>query len=167
MASAEDLVAHPVQADRLISVAADLGPVAVIDHGSPEAVRASAGPASTFEVRSAYLDQSVMGYLIYGVGAISASLAVALSRSDAQAALHSSALAIGVVSAGLTGDRLDRLLGARMVHIGTYLLLATAIFLLAWAPAFTATLIGASAIGLGTGLILLAHQPCGGVDVGS
>lgn len=113
-------------------------------------------PASTFEVRSSYLDQSVIGYLLYGVGAVTAFLAVVLSLSDAEAALHSSALAVGIALAGLAGERLDGLLGARTAHAGAYLLLAIASVCLAFAPAYGVTLLGAMAAGLGTGL-LLAH----------
>ncbi len=113
-------------------------------------------PASTFEVRSSYLDQSVIGYLLYGVGAVTAFLAVVLSLSDAEAALHSSALAVGIALAGLAGERLDGLLGARTAHAGAYLLLAIASVCLAFAPAYSVTLLGALAAGLGTGL-LLAH----------
>lgn len=113
-------------------------------------------PASVFEVRSSYLDQSVIGYLLYGVGAVTAFLAVVLSLSDAEAALHSSALAIGIAVAGLAGDRLDALLGARPAHAVAYLLLALASVCLATAPAYAVTLAGAAAAGLGTGL-LLAH----------
>ena len=113
-------------------------------------------PASTFEVRSSYLDQSVIGYLLYGVGAVTAFLAVVLSLSDAEAALHSSALAVGIALAGLAGERLDGLLGARTAHAVAYLLLAIASVCLASAPAYGVTLLGALAAGLGTGL-LLAH----------
>ena len=60
-------------------------------------------PASASETRSAYLDQSVVAYLLYGVGAVTAFLAVALSLSDTAAALHSSLLAVGLLSAGLIG----------------------------------------------------------------
>jgi MFS family permease len=113
-------------------------------------------PASSFEVRSSYLDQAVIGYLLYGVGAVTAFLAVVLSLSDAEAALHSSALAVGIALAGLAGDRLDALVGARPAHATAYLLLAVASVCLATAPAYLVTLAGAAAAGLGTGL-LLAH----------
>jgi MFS family permease len=113
-------------------------------------------PASSIEVRSSYLDQAVIGYLLYGVGAVTAFLAVVLSLSDAEAALHSSALAVGIALAGLAGDRLDALVGARPAHATAYLLLAVASVCLATAPAYLVTLAGAAAAGLGTGL-LLAH----------
>ena len=73
-------------------------------------------PASSSETRSAYLDQSTVGYLLYGVGAVTAFIAAVLSLSDAAAALHSSLLAIGLLGAGLTSDWLDAHLGARAAH---------------------------------------------------
>jgi MFS family permease len=111
-------------------------------------------PASSSETRSAYLDQSVVGYLLYGVGAVTAFLAVALSLSDATAALHSSLLAAGLLAAGITGDRLVALLGPRWAHRLAYLLLAIASVCLATAPAFVVTLAGAGMVGLGAGLLL-------------
>ena len=127
-----------------------------IEADAPASAFEADAPAPAFEVRSSYLDQSVIGYLLYGVGAVTAFLAVVLSLSDAEAALHSSALAIGIAVAGLAGDRLDALIGARPAHAVAYLLLALASVCLATAPAYAVTLAGAAAAGLGTGL-LLAH----------
>ena len=111
-------------------------------------------PASSSEARSAYLDQSVVAYLLYGVGAVTAFLAVVLSLSDAVAALHSSLLAVGLLVAGLTGDRIDARLGSRSAHRMAYLLLAIASVCLATAPALVVTLAGAAMVGLGAGLLL-------------
>ena len=111
-------------------------------------------PATPNEARSAYADQVLIGYLLYGVGAITAFLAVALSLSDAAAALHSSVLAIGLLVAGLAGDRIDRAVGSRRAHGLGYLSLATACVCLATAPAFAVTLTGAGLVGIGTGLLL-------------
>lgn len=123
---------------------------------APESVPAAETAAPAFEVRRSYLDQSVIGYLLYGVGAVTPFLAVVLSLTDAQAGLHSSVLAAGIAIAGLGGDRLDALVGSRVAHVTAYLLLATASVCLVTAPAFAVTLAGAGAVGLGTGL-LLAH----------
>ncbi len=111
-------------------------------------------PASALETRSAYLDQSVVGYLLYGVGAVTAFLALALSLSDAAAALHSSVLAIGLLVAGLSGDQLVTRLGPRAAHGSAYVLLAIASLCLVTAPAFPVTLAGAGMVGLGTGFLL-------------
>lgn len=111
-------------------------------------------PASSAETRGAYLGQSVVAYLLYGVGAVTAFLAVALSLSDAAAALHSSMLAVGLLVAGLTGDRLDALVGPRAALGIAHLLLFVAIVCLATVPAFAVTLVGAGLVGLGAGLLL-------------
>jgi MFS family permease len=113
-------------------------------------------PASTLEVRSAYVDQAVVGYLLYGVGAVTAFLAAALALSDAEAALHSSLLAIGLLGAGFAGDRVDALIGARNANVLAYVLLAIASVCIATAPAYVITLAGAGLIGVSVGL-LLAH----------
>jgi MFS family permease len=112
-------------------------------------------PASTAEVRSAYIDQAVVGYLLYGVGAVTAFLAAALTLSDAEAALHSSVLAIGLLVAGFAGDRVDARIGLRRSNVLAYGLLATASVCLATAPAYVVTLAGAG-MGVAVGL-LLAH----------
>ncbi|MEX1294860.1 MAG: hypothetical protein AB1Z67_01685 [Candidatus Limnocylindrales bacterium] len=113
-------------------------------------------PASAPEVRSAYIDQTVVGYLLYGVGAVTAFLAAALSLSDAEAALHSSMLAVGLLVAGVAGDRLDARIGLRRANVLAYALLAAASVCLATAPAYVVTLAGAGMVGIAVGL-LLAH----------
>jgi MFS family permease len=111
-------------------------------------------PASAAEARTAYLDQAVVGYLLYGVGAITAFLTVALSLSDAAAALHSSLMAVGFLAAGVSSDGLTARLGQRNTQRGAYLLLAAAAACLATAPSFAVTLVGAAMVGLGAGLLL-------------
>lgn len=111
-------------------------------------------PAARPDVWRAYLDQSTVGYGIYSVGAVTAFLAVALALTDAEASLHSSSLAAGMVAAGLTSERLDRLCGAKSVHIGALLVIGLAGFLLAWAPALMVTLPAAAAVGVGSGALL-------------
>lgn len=131
-ADADGLTAHGLQPDRLVSRRV---------------------PASTPEVRRAYLDQSVLGYVIYAVGAVTAFIAVALSLSDAQAGLHSSALAVGMVLAGGSGDRLDHIVGPKAMHLIALALLAAGSILVVWAPVLLVTLGGAGSIGLGGGLV--------------
>lgn len=113
-------------------------------------------PASRGEAGSAYVDQVVIGYLLYGVGAVTAFLAAALTLSDAEAALHSSLLAIGLLGAGLAGDRIDTTIGAKRANVLAYVLLAIASVCIATAPAYLVTLAGAGMVGVSVGL-LLAH----------
>ena len=108
------------------------------------------------DVRRAYLDGVGTGYFIYAVGAVTAFLAATLSLSDAQAGLHSSAMAIGLVVAGLICDRLDARIGNRVMHAVAFVLLGVSVVVLAWPPAFAASLAAAAGIGFGCG-IALAH----------
>ena len=118
--------------------------------------RTAESPVSAREAASAYFDNGAVGYLLYGVGAVTAFLAAALTLSDAQAALHSSLLAFGLLGAGLGGDRIDSVVGSKRANVGAYGLLAVGSGCIALAPAYGVTLAGAAAIGTGVGL-LLAH----------
>lgn len=113
-------------------------------------------PASRREAGSAYVDLAVVGYLLYGVGAVTAFLAAALALSDAEAALHSSLLAVGLLAAGFGTDRVDTAIGPRRANIVAYALLALGSVSIVTALAYPLTLAGAGSIGLGVGL-LLAH----------
>jgi fucose permease len=117
---------------------------------------AAARPADDWltDVRRSYLDQGAIGYLIYMVGAVTAFLAAALALSDGQAGLHSSALAVGMITASLLSHGLDRRFGVRLSHFAALALCLAGALLLAWAPAFPVSLLGAAGIGLGCGLLL-------------
>ncbi len=121
-------------------------------NGEPE-VR---GPARAWltDVRRSYLDQGAIGYLIYMVGAVTAFLAAALALSDAEAGLHSSAMAVGMIGASLFSHHLDHRFGVRSVHFAGLAASALAALLLAWAPSFGVTLLAAAGVGLGCGLLL-------------
>jgi MFS family permease len=105
-------------------------------------------------VRRSYIDQAAIGYLIYMVGAVTAFLAAALALSDGQAGLHSSAMAVGMIGASLLSHGLDHRFGVRVIHLGALAILIAAALLLAWAPAFAVSLLGAAGVGLGCGLLL-------------
>ena len=106
------------------------------------------------DVRRSYLDQGAIGYLIYMVGAVTAFLAAALALSDAQAGLHSSAMAVGMIGASLISHRLDDRSGVRAIHFAALAVSALAALLVTWAPAFAVTLVGAAGVGFGCGLLL-------------
>lgn len=129
---------------------------ALVDAATTPGVALAAAPRVAFltDVRRSYLDQAAIGYLIYMVGAVTAFLAAALALSDAQAGLHSSAAAVGIIGASLLSHRLDHRFGLRAVHLGALAVLALAALLMAWAPAFAVTLLGAAGVGLGCGLLL-------------
>jgi MFS family permease len=130
-------------AEELISRAPDEGPE----------VHGPAQPWLT-DVRRSYLDQAAIGYLIYMVGAVTAFLAAALALSDAQAGLHSSAMAVGMIVASLLSHRLDERFGTRAVHFTGLAVSLLGALIMAWAPTFGVTLTGAAGVGLGCGLLL-------------
>jgi MFS family permease len=103
------------------------------------------------DVRRAYVDQAAVSYSFYVVGASAAFVAVALSLSDTQAGLHSSFMALGMIVAGVAGERFDGLAGVRRVHLLAMGLLAVSLLALAWAPSVVVTLSASLGIGLGAG----------------
>ena len=103
------------------------------------------------EVRRAYVDQAAVSYSFYVVGASAAFIAVALSLSETQAGLHSSAMAVGMIVAGVAGERFDGMAGVRRVHYLAMGLLALSLVLLAWAPGVAVTLGASLGVGLGAG----------------
>ena len=108
-------------------------------------------PAPAADVRRAYLTQAAISYSFYVVGAATAFVAAALSLSDTQAGLHSSAMAVGMIVAGSAGERFDRAAGVRPVQYAAMAVLALSLGALAWAPALWVTLAGSLGIGLGAG----------------
>ncbi len=115
----------------------------------------SSSHASAPRVRRAYVNQAAISSSFYLVGAVAAFIAVTLGLSETETGLHSSAMAIGIVLSGLTGERVDRRFGVRRAHRGAMGLLAAALLLLAWAPTLWATLTGALGIGLGSGMMFV------------
>lgn len=107
-------------------------------------------------VHRAYRDLAIVGYLLYGVGAVSPFIREALGLTDTETGLHSSLIAIGMLAAGFAADRLDRRAGPSRIHAASALVAAVAIALLAWSPALAATLLASGLIGLSCG-ILLGH----------
>jgi MFS family permease len=107
--------------------------------------------ASVADVRRAYVNQAAISYSFYVVGAATAFIAVALSLSETQAGLHSSAMAVGLIVAGVAGERFDVWLGVRRVHLFAMAILALSLVALALAPVLWLTLVASLGIGLGAG----------------
>ena len=62
-----------------------------------------------------YAAIAAVGYVVYGVGAVSPYLRTQLGLTDAEVGLHSSAMAIGLVLSGFLAAALDRRLGEVIV----------------------------------------------------
>jgi hypothetical protein len=114
-------------------------------------------PSTTSAARDAwpsYLTIAAVGYAVYGVGAITPNLRSQLGLSDGEVGLHSSAMAIGFILAGVIAAPLDRRIGESRVRGAAMVGLAVAIVALIAAPAFGVTLFAAGLVGLGSGTLL-------------
>jgi MFS family permease len=101
-----------------------------------------------------YAAIAAVGYVVYGVGAVSPYLRDQLGLSDAQVGLHSSTMAIGLVLSGVIAAALDRRFGEVTVRGAGVATLAVAVIVLALGPALAATLGAALLVGLGAGTLL-------------
>jgi MFS family permease len=102
----------------------------------------------------AYAGLAAVGYITYGLGAAGPHLRSHLSLSNVEIGLHSSALALGLASAGMLVADLGRRFGERMVRSIAIGLLAIALILLAVAPSVEVTLTAGAIIGFGAGALL-------------
>lgn len=115
----------------------------------------STAPAPATQVRQAYLSHSTVGFMTYSVGASTAFIAATLALSDAQAGLHSSAVAVAMIVVGTSCEWLDGRFGERRVHVSALALLVLGVLLLGTAIALPFTLVGAAAVGAGNGVLLV------------
>ncbi len=101
-----------------------------------------------------YAVLAVVGYAIYGVGAVAPYLRAQLGLSNAQVALHPTAMAIGLLVSGTIVAGLGRRFGEVAVRGAAIVGLALAVVALALAPAIGVTLAAAMLVGLGIGTLL-------------
>jgi MFS family permease len=101
-----------------------------------------------------YAAIAAVGYVVYGVGAVSPYLRAQLGLTDAEVGLHSSAMAIGFVLSGVLAAAFDRRLGEVTVRGAGVATLVVAVLVLAAGPALAATLGAALLVGLGAGTLL-------------
>lgn len=112
----------------------------------------SAGPGIR-ETWTAYAYLSVWAYVLYGLGNATPYLRTDLALTDFQAGLHASALAVGVLVAGVAADQVARWVGARWLLDLAVGCLVLAVGLVVLAPNLPVSLSGALLIGLGGGLL--------------
>jgi predicted MFS family arabinose efflux permease len=101
----------------------------------------------------AYGYLSVWGYVLYGLGNATPYLRTDLVLTDFQAGLHASALAVGVLLAGVGADQVARWVGTRWLLDLAVGCLVLALGLVVLAPTLPVSLSGAFLIGLGGGLL--------------
>ncbi|MGZ6314167.1 MAG: hypothetical protein ACXWNI_00855, partial [Candidatus Limnocylindrales bacterium] len=94
---------------------------------------------------------AIWGYLLYGLGNATPYLREDLRLTAFEAGLHASALAVGVLTAGVTADAVARWMGTNRLLDVSVAILVVAIGLVALAPALPLSLGGAYLMGLGGG----------------
>ena len=99
----------------------------------------------------AYSFLAIWAYMLYGLGYATPYLREDLRLTAFEAGLHASALAIGVLTAGVTADAVARWMGTnRLLDVSVAILLA-AVTLVVLAPVLPLSLAGAFLMGLGGG----------------
>jgi predicted MFS family arabinose efflux permease len=96
---------------------------------------------------------AVWGYVLYGIGNATPYLRIDLGLTDFQAGLHASALAVGVLVAGVGADTIARWVGSRWLMDVAVAVLIVALGLVILAPSLPFSLTGAFLMGLGGGLV--------------
>jgi MFS family permease len=96
---------------------------------------------------------SAWAYLLYGLGNATPYLRSDLRLSDFEAGLHASALAVGVLVAGLSVDAVARRFGSRWLFDVSVIGLALGATFVALAPVFAVSLTGAMFLGLSGGTL--------------
>ena len=104
----------------------------------------------------AYAYLCVVGFLLYAIGALTPYLRDALQLSAAEAALHASVLAVGLMVAGSSADAVERRLGRRRAGVVAAALVVAGGVAVMLGGVLAVTLAGAFAIGLGAGVMLAA-----------
>ncbi len=100
-----------------------------------------------------YLFLSIWAYCLYGLGNATPYLKADLGLTDFQAGLHASALAAGILTAGIFADWLAAELGPSLFLDLSVADLIVAIGLIILAPALPVSLLGALLLGLAGGCI--------------
>ena len=93
------------------------------------------------------------GYMLYGLGSATPYLRDDLRLSAFEAGLHASALALGILAAGVTADVIGRRIGPRRLLDLSVAYFAVAAVLIIAAPVLPVSLCGAFLLGLGGGTL--------------
>lgn len=110
----------------------------------------------TLDRRATWISYSylaVWAYVIYGIGNATPYLRADLGLTDFQAGLHASALAVGVLVAGVGADTIARWVGSRWLMDVAIADLVIALGLVILAPSLPFSLAGAFLLGFGGGLV--------------
>jgi MFS family permease len=100
-----------------------------------------------------FAHMAIWAYCLYGIGVATPYLRTDLGLTDFEAGLHASALAVGILVAGVSTDSIGRLIGPGRLRDLAAAVLVGALALVALAPALPVSLAGAFVLGLGGGVL--------------
>jgi MFS family permease len=115
-----------------------------------------AAPAAVMGTRDTWIsftDLAVWSFVLYGLGIATPYLQKDLHLTAFEAGLHGSALAIGVLIAGVVTDRVARLVGMHWLPDLEVAIIGLGIALFALAPSLPVSLAGAMLMGLGGSIL--------------
>ncbi len=115
---------------------------------------AAAGGSPRRRTWIAYAYLSTVGFALYAIGVLTPYLRDGLRLNDAQAALHPSAMALGLIVAGVTHDAVQGRMGSRWAGAPALVALSVGGLAIALGQVPWLTLAGAFAMGFGAGSIL-------------
>jgi fucose permease len=98
---------------------------------------------------------AIWGYILYGLGNAVPYLHADLHLSDFEAGLHSSAMAVGLLLAGIGADPVVRRIGTQRLLRFAVMLLVASLALIMFAPGLPVSLTGALLLGLGGGVLVI------------
>ena len=97
---------------------------------------------------------AIWAYILYGMGVATPYLRTDLRLTDFEAGLHASAMAVGVLVAGVSVDWVGRLIGPGRLRDLAAVVLVGALGMVALAPILPVSLAGAVGLSAGRGLDL-------------
>jgi MFS family permease len=112
--------------------------------------------AETSGIRGTWVSFShlaIWAYILYGIGVATPYLQTDLRLTDFEAGLHASAMAVGVLVAGVSVDWVGRLIGPGRLRDLAAVVLVGALGMVALAPILPVSLAGALFLGLGGGTL--------------
>jgi MFS family permease len=100
-----------------------------------------------------YAHLAIWAYILYGIGVATPYLKTDLRLTDFEAGLHASAMAFGILVAGVSADSIGRLIGPGRLRDLAAAFIVGALAVVALAPSLPVSLTGTLLLGLGGGVL--------------